>query len=119
MVAESAVCLLNFLPMLRGGLWTTAPAMGKKLIARLQANGSLSYATEVWATRKGTDDDPSRLQCVASSTKLKGVSVARRKLLKPASAKTWRSRRSPACAPSPRPTSCDSEFGVQMQVEAA
>jgi hypothetical protein len=55
----------------------------------------------------------------ASSTRLKGVSVARRKWLNPASMKTCRSRFSPACAPSPSPTSCDSELGVQTHVEAA
>lgn len=55
----------------------------------------------------------------ASSTRLNGVSVARRKREKPASAKTCLSRRSPACAPSPSFTSCDSELGVQMQVDAA
>ena len=55
----------------------------------------------------------------ASRIKLNGVSVARRNCVKPASSNTSRSRSSPACAPSARPTSCESEFGVQTMVEAA
>ncbi len=55
----------------------------------------------------------------ASSTRLKGVSVARRKRVKPPAVTTSRSRASPACAPSPNPTSCASEAGVQTMVEAA
>ena len=47
-----------------------------------------------------------------------GVSVARRKCVKPASSNTARSRASPAWAPRPRPTSCDSEFGVQIADDA-
>lgn len=46
MIAESAVCLLLDAPSLPGGIWTTAPAMGDKLIARLQANAGLSFAIE-------------------------------------------------------------------------
>jgi hypothetical protein len=53
-----------------------------------------------------------------SKIMLNGVSVARRNCLKPASVATWRSLRSPACAPSPQPTSCDSDAGVQMKVDA-
>lgn len=44
-------------------------------------------------------------QARTSKIKLNGVSVARLKRLKPASVATWRSLRSPAWAPSPRPTS--------------
>src|SRR5439155_3476223 len=55
----------------------------------------------------------------ASSTRLKGVSVARRKRVKPPAMTTSRSRASPACAPSASPTSCASEAGVQTMVEAA
>jgi hypothetical protein len=44
-------------------------------------------------------------QARTSKIMLKGVSVARRKRLKPASVATCRSLRSPAWAPSPRPTS--------------
>lgn len=54
----------------------------------------------------------------ASRIILNGVSVARRNCLKPASVATWRNRRSPACAPSPSATSCESDAGVQMKVEA-
>ena len=55
----------------------------------------------------------------ASSTRLKGVCAARRKLEKPPLDTTSRSRCSPACAPRQRPTSCEREAGVQMKVEAA
>jgi short subunit dehydrogenase-like uncharacterized protein len=40
------VCLLRDASSLPGGIWTTAPAMGDKLIARLQANAGLSFAVE-------------------------------------------------------------------------
>ena len=46
MIAESAVCLLLDAGALAGGIWTTAPAMGEALIARLQANAGLSFAIE-------------------------------------------------------------------------
>jgi hypothetical protein len=65
-----------------------------------------------------TDIDASSDQARTSKIMLNGVSVARRKRLKPASVATWRSLRSPAWAPSPRPTSWDSDAGVQMKVEA-
>lgn len=53
----------------------------------------------------------------ASSTRLAGVSAARRKRDNPACSNTSRSRASPAWPPSASPTSCDSEFGVQKKVE--
>ena len=62
---------------------------------------------------------PSTTYFLASSIRLNGVSVARRNLVKPPSANTRASRTSPAWAPSPRPTSCDREFGVQTMVDAA
>ncbi|MBB6561383.1 short subunit dehydrogenase-like uncharacterized protein [Acidovorax soli] len=46
MIAESAVCLLQEAAATPGGIWTTAPAMGEPLIARLQANAGLSFAVE-------------------------------------------------------------------------
>ena len=46
MIAGSAVCLLLDAGALPGGIWTTAPAMGEALIARLQANAGLSFAIE-------------------------------------------------------------------------
>ncbi len=46
MIAESAVCLLRDTGSLPGGIWTTAPPMGEKLIARLQAHAGLSFAIE-------------------------------------------------------------------------
>jgi hypothetical protein len=55
----------------------------------------------------------------ASRIILNGVSVARRILVKPPAVMTSRSLASPACAPSADPTSCDSEVGTQIIVEAA
>ncbi len=46
MIAEAAVCLLQEATETPGGIWTTAPAMGDWLIARLQANAGLSFAVE-------------------------------------------------------------------------
>jgi short subunit dehydrogenase-like uncharacterized protein len=46
MIAEAAVCLLQEAAATPGGIWTTAPAMGEPLIARLQANAGLSFAVE-------------------------------------------------------------------------
>ena len=54
---------------------------------------------------------------LASRMRLNGVSVARRTRLNPASRSTAASRRSPACAPSPRPTSWASDPGVQITVD--
>ena len=44
MIAEAAVCLLQDAATTPGGIWTTAPALGDKLIARLQANAGLTFA---------------------------------------------------------------------------
>ena len=55
----------------------------------------------------------------ASSTILNGVSAARRTRVNPAECRIFASRPSPACAPSPSPTSCESEAGVHSIVEAA
>ncbi len=70
-----------------------------------------------------TPTDPSHTMLVgyglASSTRLNGVSVARRKRPNPASDMTSPSRASPAWAPSPSPTSCASELGVHRKVEPA
>ena len=54
---------------------------------------------------------------LASRMRLNGVWVARRTRLKPASVSSAASRRSPACAPSPRPTSWSSDPGVQITVD--
>ena len=65
-------------------------------------------------------DPPSRNQSRASRIMLNGVSVARRKRVKPPPWVTIsRSRPSPACAPSAAPVSCESEVGTQIIVEAA
>ena len=46
MIAESALCLINDCSDLSGGIYTPAPAMGEKLIARLQASGGLTFKIE-------------------------------------------------------------------------
>ena len=46
MITEAAVCLLQDAKDTAGGIWTTAPAMGDRLIARLQANAGLDFAVE-------------------------------------------------------------------------
>ncbi len=46
MVAESAVCLVRDCRDLPGGFYTPAPAMGFKLIERLQRHAGLSFAEE-------------------------------------------------------------------------
>lgn len=46
MIAESAICLVKDATDTKGGIWTTAPAMGNKLIKRLVANAGLSFKQE-------------------------------------------------------------------------
>jgi len=46
MIAEAAACLLQEAADTPGGIWTTAPAMGDRLIARLQANAGLRFTIE-------------------------------------------------------------------------
>lgn len=46
MIAESAVCLLLDCQETAGGIWTTAPAMGDNLIARIQENAGLVFKQE-------------------------------------------------------------------------
>lgn len=46
MIAESAVCLVRDVPTGPGGVLTTAPALGERLIARLQANAGLTFRIE-------------------------------------------------------------------------
>ena len=46
MISESALCLVNEAADTPGGIWTTAPAMGDKLIARLEKNAGLSFTLE-------------------------------------------------------------------------
>ena len=46
MIAEAALCLLQEATDTPGGIWTTAPAMGDRLVARLQANAGLRFAVE-------------------------------------------------------------------------
>ncbi|CAB5698085.1 Putative trans-acting enoyl reductase Rv2449c [Delftia tsuruhatensis] len=46
MITEAAVCLLQDATDTPGGIWTTAPAMGDALIARLKASAGLSFTVE-------------------------------------------------------------------------
>lgn len=46
MIAESAICLVKDATDTAGGIWTTAPAMGNKLIKRLQTHAGLSFKQE-------------------------------------------------------------------------
>ena len=46
MITEAAVCLLQDATATPGGIWTTAPALGDRLIARLQAHAGLSFTVE-------------------------------------------------------------------------
>jgi len=46
MISESVLCLVNEAADTPGGIWTTAPAMGDKLIARLEKNAGLSFTLE-------------------------------------------------------------------------
>ena len=43
MLSESAICLINECADTPGGIWTTAPAMGQKLIKRLVDNAGLTF----------------------------------------------------------------------------
>ncbi len=43
MITESAICLIQDAQSTPGGIWTTAPAMGQKLIKRLTDNAGLSF----------------------------------------------------------------------------
>jgi short subunit dehydrogenase-like uncharacterized protein len=46
MIAETALCLLKDASDTQGGIWTTAPAMGDKLIKRLTENAGLTFKQE-------------------------------------------------------------------------
>ena len=46
MISESAICLVKECEDLHGGIYTPAPAMGTKLIQRLQDNAGLSFEIE-------------------------------------------------------------------------
>ena len=45
-IAESAICLVKDATDTQGGIWTTAPAMGDKLIKRLVDNAGLTFSQE-------------------------------------------------------------------------
>ena len=46
MIAEAAICLIKDCADAPGGVWTTAPAMGHALIARLRKNAGLTFEVE-------------------------------------------------------------------------
>ena len=46
MLSESGICLLQEAKDLDGGIWTTAPAMGDKLIKRLEDRAGLTFTVE-------------------------------------------------------------------------
>ena len=46
MIAESALCLLFDCSELPGGIYTTAPAMGQKLIDRLEDKDVMHFSEE-------------------------------------------------------------------------
>ena len=46
MIAERAVCLVKNPKIASGGIWTSAPALGEKLIERLEAHAGLTFAVE-------------------------------------------------------------------------
>jgi short subunit dehydrogenase-like uncharacterized protein len=46
MISESAICLFKDASDTPGGIWTTAPALGDKLIKRLEDNAGLSFTLE-------------------------------------------------------------------------
>lgn len=46
MLSESAICLIQDATDTPGGIWTTAPAMGDKLIARLESYAGLTFSQE-------------------------------------------------------------------------
>ena len=46
MISESAICLVKECENLHGGIYTPAPAMGTKLIQRLQDNAGLTFEIE-------------------------------------------------------------------------
>ncbi|MFT4938478.1 MAG: short subunit dehydrogenase-like uncharacterized protein [Paraglaciecola sp.] len=46
MITESAICLVKDATETKGGIWTTAPAMGDKLIKRLTENAGLVFKQE-------------------------------------------------------------------------
>jgi short subunit dehydrogenase-like uncharacterized protein len=43
MITESAICLVKDCLELKGGIYTPAPSMGKKLIKRLVDNAGLTF----------------------------------------------------------------------------
>ena len=45
-ITEASICLVNDTKDTQGGIWTSDPAMGDKLIKRLVANARLTFTQE-------------------------------------------------------------------------
>ena len=109
-------------------VWRAGRGAGGGLEAELSRVGSSAAAATAPVGRGRARDAGAARFCgasesgcsyaLASNTRLKGVSAARRKRLNPAAVTMFRIRSSPACAPSAAPTSCASDAGVQIMVEA-
>ena len=109
----------HFCPVPRNGL-QSLPSVRDVLGPRKECHGPEQYfvkAGNPFSSKKRLYF-PICSHNFASNIKLNGVSVALRKRLKPPAAITSPSRFSPACAPRAKPTSCDSEAGVQRRVDA-
>lgn len=46
MLAEAAICLIRDCPDTPGGIWTTAPALGERLVRRLVAHAGMTFDIE-------------------------------------------------------------------------
>ncbi|MEP2650479.1 MAG: saccharopine dehydrogenase NADP-binding domain-containing protein [Paraglaciecola sp.] len=46
LIAEAAICLVKDTTKTKGGIWTTAPAMGDNLIKRLENNAGITFTQE-------------------------------------------------------------------------
>lgn len=106
-------------PCRRTGVPGSSP--GTRGSSTRSTRSSFATATGSSASASGarwSSESAARAQRRASRIRLNGVSVARRKRVKPASRTTSRSRFSPACAPSAARPSWASEAGVQIIVEA-
>jgi hypothetical protein len=95
----------------------SAGGLGAPFACRLEAWG-VGVEDSVYRSARRRSIALSARQGRASSTRLKGVSVARRNLVNPPLITTSRKRASPACAPNASPTSWLFDAGVQIIVEA-
>ena len=96
-------------------IWPVAPV--RRISLEATVSGYPGRGHERVGRSARTAPRPRARQGRASSTRLKGVSAARRTRSKPPASRTARSRRSPAWAPRQAPTSCARDAGVQISVE--